>query len=927
MGVVQIPFGVDLLHAVADHIKTFPNEERGRIRVLLPHRRACRRLRALLGGQAQILPRILPLGEPDTAEFAIDDSAILPEVSHQTRWLLLTWLLRHARMRDSSQGTAEQDSLLAYSLGQAMDRLGEFDHSLSDLTIPEYADYGTHWERLADMMAVVQDFWPNWCAENHCLDAIARRNAVLLKLAENIHDPIIIAGSSGRAVAVQRLMQAVLAAPKGWVYLQGSEVISDPAIVRNIPSHPGYALARLCQKLDIAPESSEQSNFYRTVFRAQSEEISWRDQPPEHLQALVLPDRDAEVGVTALLIRAAFAEKKHHIAVICQDADFTDSLERWLTRWNISVDRVAGVPVQRTPEGRLLHLIMDIWCLGLNWVRLLAVLKHPLVHLGMTRAEVAQCTQRLEALVPEGYDERSVERAFARMHEADFLWLQQLQVLCTPPEEKSVQDFIIFWCTTFFALCQNPEGALPDSRAMRVITQWQDSMTRAAEPLGDHRVPVTDFAGMVLPMLTTIRVPSVARGVFSVSVLSAMEARLMRFDRVIIPMMNYAVVPHPPTPEPWLTRQHYQDCAMPPPEETLGLAAHDFIELCHQPEVFLLRSEKMGDRIVAASVWWERLDAAYWATGAQGMVTQRENARWQSYLAAVLEADENPSAGRPNPNPPLVLRPQSLSVTQIQTLFCNPYGLYVQQILRLEPRPVRMAETFAARRGNFLHQLVQDFVTAAPSDGEAWLLHRAETLIAEDDFLPLEALTLRYGVMRMARRFCAIERDFIGAENLLEISGKWDVSGVQIRGRADRVIIDSEGARILDYKSGTAPSLKSIQMRYEWQLPVLALMVRNGALGRTKIVTNMGYWRIGGSKTEGLQWHAPLLEEDFLAQIEQKLCQRLEQMQQAEDAFPAVPDPECLPNFTAIGHLMRAEEWLERPCDTEDEPEDPVDEY
>lgn len=922
MGLIQIPFGVDLLQEVADHIETFPPEERGRIRVLLPHRRACRRLRMLLGGQTQILPRISPLGEPDTAEFSIDDAEILPEVSSQTRWLLLTWLLRHARAVDSSNGTAEQDSLLAHSLGQAMDRLGEFDHSLADLQVPEHGDLAEHWGRLSEFMRVVRDFWPSWCAENGCLDPIARRNAVLRKLSEDIDAPIIIAGSSGRAVAVQYLMQAVLAAPKGWVYLQGLEVVSDTELLGSVPSHPGYALARLCRFLDFTPETHE--NFYRAVFRSRTEAVTFTQEPPKNIQALILPDRGSEVGVTALLVREALEhQESENVAVICQDADFVDSLERWLTRWNIAVDRVAGLPIRRTPEGRLMCLILDIWCKGLDWVRLMALLKHPLVCLGMTRSALAKCTRGLEFLALNGYSERSVEQAFSRSAEPDFAWLKSLEVLYQPPEERSFHDFTIFWFRVFEGLCENADAALPNSGAMQVMGQWQESITVAGEYLGETPIEIIDFVGMALPMFAQMRVPPPPRGRYAVSVLSAMEARLMRFDRVIIPMMNYGILPMPPTPEPWLTRQQYQDCAMPPPEETVGLAAHDFIELCHQPEVFLLRADKIGDEVVGASLWWDRLDALHLMTRGWSMVDTEENARWQKYLDATLTPDQNPTAGRPSPNPPKDKRAQKLSVTKIQALFCNPYELYVQQILKLEERPVRTSETFAARRGTLLHQLVQDFVSATPQNPLDWLMQRTEDLIKEQDFIGLEALNVRYGVARMMQRFCDQEQKFSGLENRLEVMGQWEVSGVQIRGRADRLLLDREGVRILDYKSGSFPAAKSLLLRYEWQLPVLALMVRAGAFGTTKAIVDVGYWSIGGSKNDRLQWLLPKLMndggEDFLADVSLQLSQRLSEMQQSDAAFPALPDPECLPSFLAFDHLTRAEEWLEQPTESEDE--------
>ena len=40
---------------------------------------------------------------------------------------------------------------------------------------------------------------------------------------------------------------------------------------------------------------------------------------------------------------------------------------------------------------------------------------------------------------------------------------------------------------------------------------------------------------------------------------------------------------------------------------------------------------------------------------------------------------------RPAPIPPLELRPTQLSVTNIERLMCNPYGVYARYILKLYP--------------------------------------------------------------------------------------------------------------------------------------------------------------------------------------------------------------------------------------------------
>lgn len=931
---VQIPFSDDLLAKVCEHLAEIPQQKRHCARVLLPHRRACRRLREMLVARhgTQLFPRILPLGEPDMTEFGIggQDVSLLPQVSLMARKLIFTSLLCRAREQDHSPGTLAQDYLQAKSLGHTLDRLQEFDHDLSSLQPPECAEHAGHWARAARFLDIVQGFWPEWCKEQNCLDAIPKRNAALRGLAADLgDDPIIIAGSSGRANAVQDLMRAVLQHPEGAVFLQGTELLfpgEDLQVIAETPVHPAYTIARLWLSLGLGEEeictnAAEEIKFYRAAFRLRGRDIATKPMP-KNLHGLVFAEHQDEVTATALLVREALAKNSQaQVAVITDDENFHFALERSLSRWNIALDRAAGMALVRTAEGRLASLLLEILRDGLGVVSFFALLKHPLVLLGQERRLVWAGIVDLEnRFLSEGYDEDALKKILSSLEE--YPWLKPLQVLFEKQEKQNFNEFYKIIVQVFRHCVINAEHHLPLSPATQAVQDfWQDFHENIPHgALGE--LSSSEWASLLLEELQQRRVAIGTQAEHKALALSHMEARLMRFDRVIIPRMHHGSMPISPPASPWMARPQYRECGIPEPEELIGLAAHDFIQLCHQTEVFLLRAEKSGDQLMAASVWWDRLDAVARMHSPEGLVSNAENTRWQRRVKALYEAVDNPSHGQPRPRPPLESRPKRISVTEINTLLLNPYETYVQKVLRLRPLPLRTEDTYSLRVGKLFHQLLQEYIEQGATLPEQWFHKRAGELMEDRHFRPFEHFTLHHQVQRMAANFLRSERQLQSRGNFVECSGVWEIAGVQISGKVDRLAETDKGLELWDYKTGTIPGAKEVKKKCVWQLPLLALMCQNGAfpdVGSQK-VQRVGYWRTSGSKKDS---QTQIMErppkgsesdefETFLEDVAKRLAEVFRDYAQKDAVYTAFPDPENPPQFCNIDHCIRAEEWQEQ---------------
>ena len=70
-------------------------------------------------------------------------------------------------------------------------------------------------------------------------------------------------------------------------------------------------------------------------------------------------------------------------ALLTPDRELARRVAAALRRWGIDIDDSAGVPLNRTPPGAFLRLVLDLASSALAPVPLLAALKHPLAAGGL----------------------------------------------------------------------------------------------------------------------------------------------------------------------------------------------------------------------------------------------------------------------------------------------------------------------------------------------------------------------------------------------------------------------------------------------------------------------------------------------------------------------------------------------------------------
>src|SRR6185503_11731605 len=100
--------------------------------------------------------------------------------------------------------------------------------------------------------------------------------------------------------------------------------------------------------------------------------------------------------VIALALREALDTPQRTAALVTPDRDLARRVAAELRRWNVDIDDSAGQPLADTPPATLLRVLLAAVESGFAPVDLLALLKHPLCTLGLSRAALLDAARRLD---------------------------------------------------------------------------------------------------------------------------------------------------------------------------------------------------------------------------------------------------------------------------------------------------------------------------------------------------------------------------------------------------------------------------------------------------------------------------------------------------------------------------------------------------
>ena len=917
-------------------------------RILLPNNRAVRAVADAFvreSGSGLLLPRLIPVGDPELEERAggaldrIDDGeAVPPAIESTERLLKLASIVR-------GEGTAENVRLAA-DLARTLDALliEKIDPRRLAGAVGETSDLAAHWEKSLQKLQLIYENWPQILADLGEIDLAERRNRLLHRLAEQWKsDPpsgfTVAAGITTAAPAVAGLVARVARMPDGMVVLPGLwlsktfpdaewDALGPDEDGRGEATHPQFQLKLLLDRLGIARGEVQPWRWSGAAASspARGRAVANAMASPDHshkwetlksaerrlsgIRLAELSDPAAEAQAIALALREALETPGKTAALITPDRQLASRVSSLLARWGIEADDSAGRPLSATAPGTLLLGIASAAAEELAPVPVLALLKHPLVG-GEAGDRVAwlDAVRELDLKLrgprpPAGLAGLDAHFGALRQWQTVRPRIESLDGLLSAPIPlarfaKALADAALMLAGDL--AWRGPAGRV----AAECLTELQ-----ASEAALELSVGSEDAVPLLRQLLDTQAVRPPYGGHPRIFIWGLLEARLQRADLVVLGGLNENVWPSLAAPDPWLPPKVRATLGMPTLDSRIGLAAHDFASALGAPEVLITRARRDARSPTVASRFLLRLNAI------SGGLPR--DLRLERLTRALDDPGPPQPVDRPAPCPPAELRPDRISVTAVDRLKADPFAFYAQAILKLRSIDPVDAETNARWKGDEVHKVF-----------EAWQQHdscepdklrpRAEALLLGERIHPmlralwaprlLEAIDW---IAEMERENRATGRQPVKAE----VTGEAAVAGVTVHGRADRIDrLAGGGLAIIDYKTGSPPTQKSVDAGFALQLGLLGLIGRAGGFDDVAGDPEaFEYWSLARHRGKFGRLMEPdkgMQPGEFLEHAYANFADAVQRWLTGNEPFTAKLNPAYAP-YGDYDQLMRLEEWYGR---------------
>ena len=849
------------------------------------------------------------------------------------------------------------------------------------------------WQLNAGFLGILGEAWPQILADLGACDPAAFRNRMLAAererlLADGARGPIIAAGSTGTVPATAELLAAIARLPNGAVVLPGIDLALPErawAAIKDepAPSHPQAALHHLLEVLQAtrddvrelaAPDAprTARADLAREAMLPASVTELWSDlgQRVPHaaaetafagLRIVEAADEREEALLVALALREALEQPGHHAALVTPDRGLAERVAVELRRWDVEVDDSAGLPLGRWPAGSLLRLILEAALARMTPTTLVPLLAHPLCRLELSREALARGASALEIGVWRG---NAVGKGLAGLHVALDQWdaLREGRHVPGPRERLTSEDraaavellraierasaslleALFLEKPSLAAVVAAARAAVtafsageagqplafvgPDGEALSGLFDELAAAEAVMPPGGRAQDFVAILDGLLGERAVTRKVPGHPR----VAIWGLLEARLLEADHIVLGGLNETVWPPQTTTDSFINRPMRAELGLTPPERRIGQTAHDFVQALMARSVTLTRPRKAGEAETIASRFWQRLQAVTPAPVWQGALVEGGKLRG---LAALLSA---PAAakpvGRPAPRPPRDLQPLSLSVTEVETLYRDPYQIHARKILGLDALDDLIEDPSAQDRGKLLHGIVEGFTRTypeqLPADALAQVVAIGNRLFHDYDdvpevrafWWPRFLLTAGHFIRWEERRRGDIAR--IGVELGTGASFRLaDGSEFRLHGRADRIELTREPSlRIVDFKTGAPPSKAQVEKGFAPQLTLEAeLAARSGfkGLAGPTPVSSLLYMKLhhdpkGWAKDKPLDFDGEPLA-DVAARHLDNLLKHLDALRSGREPYVSRRAPDYIRYASPYDHLARVKEWSAAP--------------
>jgi len=686
-------------------------------------------------------------------------------------------------------------------------------------------------------------------------------------------------------------------------------------------THPQYGLKKLLRVLEVSrenvvhlgevsPHLRQREYYLSAALRPAATTDLWAQMVFDKAKmqaafadvALVEAAGEREEALSiAVILREAIEDEKTRAALVTSDRTLARRVAAELKRFGIVVDDSSGRPLLESEPVALIRLLLESIFTPGDVVAFLSTLKHPLTRLGQTRESLRRDVERFELFALRGGTgrislsetpafiaerllqiTRSEGEEFAKLN-LEFVEVAQrlgaaigeaarpLAELAACQNDITIEQALSATIACFENFGRDETGSVAGLYAREAgmaLAQWFERL--AAQQSGfTFKPPEWPEIFKALLKGEVVRMAPFSHP--HLAIWGGLEARMQPVDLMVLGGLNEGSWPQQPPGDPFLSRGMKTALGLAPPERRIGLAAHDFQMAMGVGKVVLTRSLRQENAPCVPSRWLQRLITLCGEEEANGL--RQRGSHYLRWVQALDEAADVPFAPRPCPKPPLSVRPKHFSVTEIDILRRDPYAIYAKRILKLRPLAPLIRDADFAERGQLYHAIVAELAVKMEESGQTSLPPDEVTRIVRAEFdrlaLPIDVEAIWWPRFQLLLPQILWHEQEAGSRRRLAeiVSNRVDINeyGFTLSGRADRIDILPDGrAEILDFKTGSTPSIKQARILSAPQLALEGALLRRGGFidCPTNQLADLVYVRLGS--------HGDVKWERFLSKKESK---------------------------------------------------------
>ncbi|HJD67477.1 MAG TPA: PD-(D/E)XK nuclease family protein [Rickettsia endosymbiont of Bembidion lapponicum] len=510
------------------------------------------------------------------------------------------------------------------------------------------------------------------------------------------------------------------------------------------------------------------------------------------------------------------ADKK--IAIVINNNKLKRIYCNYLDKYELVFEDLIGNDLKLTNVSSLLISIINILCNNFDLKLLFLLLKNPLIN----------CTnvQKLELLLSGKNRFISSPKYLLQLQfdsEELKIYCHNLVDILFATKPYNINDILV-------ASKEIAEKLLPEIWEKEGGAELLEFLNNLIEFSGSINTSKKDFPKIFTLLLSSIKYYKNIESKIVIG--SPEELALSRFDLVILPHFNSDNWDAAATTHPYLSKEAKQILNIDYEEINPQIYSNYFDLLLQNEEVIILNAKKYAGKLSTPCNLFLKLSNKNVIPN-KSVIPQLDRGIFESIFLDPMDKlrDDNRKKAAHS-----TFFPNILSVTDIETLIRNPYGFYAKKILKLRTQDKIWEEPKISDFGNFIHKVLEEY---SKNYDQQNMLNKQQALlnignnILHSTILPtytkktwqtkLTLLSKAFILFDMERRKNCQKIYFeIKGELNLNIAGQ----DIKIIGIADRIEISkSNRITILDYKTGTIPTKKEIELGLSPQLIIESLMI------------------------------------------------------------------------------------------------------